>query len=362
MPRIAFLVENNLGHRTHLAYLQRYVPMEGIDAVWVPIEPYAPDLWSRLPLFASQPPLSWSGRAWSRLRQLRQRRPAIDLFYLHTVNIALAARFACGTTPHVISLDGTPEPAESFAAYRQGPAASGIKGRLREHLYGAALRSATAVIGMSPWVTESLRRHYGVPPDRANTQCHGVDTALWGRVAPARGGRPRILFVGGDFERKGGPALVRVWRERLRSLADLDIVSKSAPAGLASESGIRVHGELGAESPELLRVFAEASVFALPTQADTIPWVVLEAMAAGLPVVCTRVGGVPAMVADGHTGHLVDVADEHGLGAALEALVRDPALAASMGERGRQRVQANFEAETNYRALARNLAGLTDMR
>jgi glycosyltransferase involved in cell wall biosynthesis len=80
----------------------------------------------------------------------------------------------------------------------------------------------------------------------------------------------------------------------------------------------------------------------LPSDSEGMPNAVLEAMAAGLPVAATRVGGVPQLVADGVTGWLVEPGDLDGLAAALRRLLDDPAAARRMGQAGRQRAQADF--------------------
>jgi glycosyltransferase involved in cell wall biosynthesis len=94
--------------------------------------------------------------------------------------------------------------------------------------------------------------------------------------------------------------------------------------------------------PELL---ANADVFVLATESEGLPMSVLEAMAAGLPVVASAVGGVPEVVRDGETGALVPPRDSAALAEALGRIVADPALRDRLGEAGRQRVQSEFSLE-----------------
>jgi glycosyltransferase involved in cell wall biosynthesis len=100
----------------------------------------------------------------------------------------------------------------------------------------------------------------------------------------------------------------------------------------------RFHGFV----PDLRTRLSELHAFALPSRGDNFPVVILEAMASRLPVVATRVGGIPELVVDGETGLLVDVDDPGGLGEALDRLARDATERRQMGLRGAQRVADHF--------------------
>lgn len=88
--------------------------------------------------------------------------------------------------------------------------------------------------------------------------------------------------------------------------------------------------------------FAGADIFVHPTREDCFPLVVLEAMAAGLPVVSTREGGIPDEVEDGKTGLLCPKGDPGSLADALEELLMDASLREQMGAAGRERYQEHF--------------------
>jgi glycosyltransferase involved in cell wall biosynthesis len=105
---------------------------------------------------------------------------------------------------------------------------------------------------------------------------------------------------------------------------------------------------------------AEVDVLVQPSRADNLPLAVLEAMAAGLPVIGTRVGGIPELVVDGETGLLVEPEDPRALADALESLARDRRRLVELGRHGRERVAAHFSAEQVVHrtvALYRELCG-----
>jgi glycosyltransferase involved in cell wall biosynthesis len=105
---------------------------------------------------------------------------------------------------------------------------------------------------------------------------------------------------------------------------------------------------------------AGLDVLVQPSRADNLPLAILEAMAAGLPVIGTRVGGIPELVIDGETGLLVAPDQPDELAAALDSLAADPERRAELGRRGRERVQEHFSADEIARrtvALYEELCG-----
>ena len=110
----------------------------------------------------------------------------------------------------------------------------------------------------------------------------------------------------------------------------------------------------GQQSPETMpQVYARADVFCLPSWWEAMPLSVLEAMAAGLPVVASKVGDVPRLVDDGVSGCLVSAHDSASLAEALERLCTEPLLAAKMGAAGRARAVDTFSLDECVRILDR---------
>jgi glycosyltransferase involved in cell wall biosynthesis len=126
-----------------------------------------------------------------------------------------------------------------------------------------------------------------------------------------------------------------------------------------SEAGLNEWVELAGPQTqaEIATRLAHTNIFVLPCVRDTeggmdnLPTVIMEAMAAGSPVISTRLGGIPEMVEDGETGELVPERDPTSLALALERLLDDPERARRFGDRGRQMAREKFSIEESVRQL-----------
>jgi glycosyltransferase involved in cell wall biosynthesis len=144
------------------------------------------------------------------------------------------------------------------------------------------------------------------------------------------------VFVGYDFERKGGLVLLEGLRILRRRVPRARLLVAGAPAPGRVPERVAFLGPV--EVAELPSLFAQSTVFAMPTLQEPFGLAFLDAMACGLPCVGTRIEAVPEIVRDGETGLLVPPGDPAALAGALERLLRDPARARGMGARGRARV------------------------
>jgi glycosyltransferase involved in cell wall biosynthesis len=210
-------------------------------------------------------------------------------------------------------------------------------------------RLARGVVGWSTWTARSFIDEYGVRPERVHVVPPGVDTSVWRPTPRAPSPRPRLLFVGGDFERKGGRQLVEAFSDLgLAQRAELHIVTRDE---VPSAAGIVVHHGMRNGSEELRRLYAESDAFVLPTIADCFSIASIEAMAAGLPVAVNDVGGIADIVADGETGFLLPPGDGRALRHAIIALVDDAPLRRRFGAAGRLRAVARFDARDSATRL-----------
>jgi len=188
---------------------------------------------------------------------------------------------------------------------------------------------------------------YGVPAERAVCVGGGPVAALAVEPDADRYRRQNIVFVGYDWERKGGPEVVDAFAQVRRQLpnATLTIVGAS-PA--ISQAGVDVVGPV--PPTEVGRFLGRASAFCMPSRREPFGLVYIEAMHAGLPVVARRQGAVLDFVIDEQTGFLVDQ-DPRALADALVRLLRDPDRCAEMGKRARTLVETRYTWEHTQRVM-----------
>jgi glycosyltransferase involved in cell wall biosynthesis len=333
---IAYVMEQTLGNVTHYLNLRRAESMaEAPGPHWLPIE-----------FRASRVPWTITGGRLAR-RALSDVMQQVDGIFMHTTTLALLCVDLFRKKPAILSTDGTPSNKRKMrAAYglqKQGQ----LRERAKRALYANVYGTAVGLVGWSNWVKQSFVEDYGFPEQHVAVIPPGVDVEQF--VAGDRNHElPRILFVGGDFERKGGALLLEVFRQRLRGRAELILVTRDE---VRTQPGVSVHHNIRANSPELRELYATSDLFVLPTLADCYSLVLMEALTAGMPVIATRVGGIPDIVLEGKTGHLLDAGDSAALGDAIEALVIDSNRRRSMGEHGRADALQRFDARENARRL-----------
>jgi len=212
-----------------------------------------------------------------------------------------------------------------------------------------AFRYAAGVLTWSRWAADGVLE--SCPEARVDVLHPGMDLQRWCPQpgAAARVGPLRVLFVGGRFREKGGEELLTALAPRLGRDVVVDVVTGDA---VPARAGVAQH-RIGHADPALVQLYRDADVFALPSFGDSLPWTVLEALAVGIPVVSTDVGGTPEVLGrSGERGLLVGRHDVAGLRAAIDALLADPARRRRMGVAGRSHVEEHYDVHRQGRALA----------
>lgn len=350
--RVLFLMQQVLGHVTHSSSVERAARADpDLDASWVPITYGRPaGLIERLPL-----PPGAKGVARAAVdvqRALLTHR--VDGVVFNSPALATSAVGWMGLLPTMISLDVTPRQFDREGLHFGHEADAGGRWAAFKHQVNTAVfRRAALLLPWARWAARSLLDEYGVDEKRIEIVPPGVDLQLWRQAAgsPRRAGPPQVLFVGGDFRRKGGDLLVDWYRCRGRDLSRLVVVSADPEAAAARSLGVEVHTDLSPNSARLRDLYAGSDVFVMPSRSEPFGIAAVEALASGLPVVATAQGGLTDIVEDGVNGRLVRPGDGRDLACALEALLADEAGRRAMGAEGRRLAAERFDAARNGQRL-----------
>lgn len=192
----------------------------------------------------------------------------------------------------------------------------------------------------------------------------GVRPANYGQRPRGAYGK-RILFIGRLAAVKGAPLLLEAIASVRAAHPDLSLAivgdgpdrarleARAVALGLADAVTF-----LGYQSqPAVAEILEQADMLVLPSFAEGVPVVLMEAMASRLPVIASRVAGVQELVEHGVSGFVTAPGDVADLSAKLGSLLSDPALCARMGAAGRMKVEAEFDVTKEVARLATSLRG-----
>lgn len=201
-------------------------------------------------------------------------------------------------------------------------------------------QNAELVFTRSSNITRSLVEQYSCPVNKVECVYAGVNVSIPKNEALTKNYTDKeILFVGMDWERKGGPELVEAFRDVLLIHPDakLTIIGSMPSVNIAN---CRVLGKLPLE--ELQPYYQSASIFCLPTKLEPFGVVFVEAMANRLPIVATKVGAIPDFVIHGKNGMLVSPGDVPELAQALIELLDDPQRCQMFGSYSYELVEQRY--------------------
>ncbi len=283
-------------------------------------------------------------RVWWRMWQLlREVRPEI----LHTRNfVALELQilgWCCGIRGRVHG--------------EHGWDVNDLDGTVRKYQFARRVigRFVQRYIALSGDLARYLRERAGIPPAKVVQIYNGVDTAKFYPRLSAKGAMLVIGTVGRMKAVKQQTLLCRAFVDVLARRPALSAELRLCLVGsgpleeecraIVSAAGYAALVEFRGDSSVVELDLRTMDIFVLPSLAEGVSNTILEAMACGLPVIATRVGGNAELVLDGVTGKLVPRDDVAAMALAIEHYVDDPALRAAHGQRARERVLEHFSLE-----------------
>lgn len=265
-----------------------------------------------------------------------------DVLHFHRQATAYGSLDLMRRVPSVVSIDCT----QDCVLENAGSAVERASYGPNTATDGAVFRRAAAIVATSHWAARSLRSRY---PDCA-TPVHVLPNPVlldhfdpaWverRRIRAGAGAKPRVLFIGGDFPRKGGPDLLEAWqRGAMHRNATLDLVTNWDIRQPLPE-GVTVWRHVEPYSREWALRWEEADVFVMPTRNEAFGLVYQEAAAAGLPSIGTDHNAVPEIIRHEETGLLVPPRDIAALAGAMHALISSGDVRHRMGLQARQLIE-----------------------
>lgn len=229
----------------------------------------------------------------------------------------------------------------------EGPLASPIpESKIWRTIY-RTLASITHRVVASCAAAESSLFAIGVKPEKVTVVYNGIDLERFAkkRRMPRQ---PTIGIVARLSGFKGHDLLIRAMKQVVRKFPDARLLiigdgpEKANLQKLVSQLQLSRQVEFIGFVNDVSSYLEQLNVFVLPSQAEGLPFSIIEAMAKGIPVVATRTGGVPELVLDGQTGLILDEATPDAIAGAITKLLEDKKLAQKMGAAARRRSRELF--------------------
>jgi glycosyltransferase involved in cell wall biosynthesis len=354
-PHLLFAAYMAGGNATIFANLQHEIAgRSDVDSAWVPIEmDEESKRWGRHGERRRRSLVPGTVRnsiqTGKHIRALEESGRKFDAAWFFQQTICMFLWRFRSRVPYTVGMDGTPlwyAKHQLWYAHHRFDRKKLLE-RAKHVLNRRLYRQAFHLFPLSAGVRASLLEDYDVPPERVTILPPGVDTRTFvcaDRRASARADRPlNLLFVGADFERKGGDLLTTLALQPEFKDVEFHLATRWYQGPEAKN--IHVYRDLVTQTPPMLALYEKADLFVLPTRADSHSIATLEAMATGLPVITTPIGGIVDIVEDGKTGYFVPSDDLAALADRIQALRRDPELRLRMGAAGRKTIEERFDNE-----------------
>jgi glycosyltransferase involved in cell wall biosynthesis len=282
-----------------------------------------------------------------RLIERKLKETDYDVLYIHTQALSLLSLSRMERTPTVISLDMT-----NLQAALEGKADYLWTYKPNIWLEKLVYSRAAKILTWTEWARQSVINDYGVHPDKVMRLPPGVDSSLVNfidREARSKQELYHLLFIGGDFKRKGGEDVLKVFLEQFSDRAVLHIVTLGQIS--CDHPNVHIYNNVQAYTSQWFELYQKADAFVMPSYAEAFGLVFIEAMASGLPVIASRLVQTTEIVRDGETGFLIPAGDREVLANRIQTLIDNPSLGLAMGRRARQIVESDFDSDKNFKVL-----------
>jgi glycosyltransferase involved in cell wall biosynthesis len=233
-----------------------------------------------------------------------------DSIFFSSYHLILPFWFVIRIKKAYLSLDTTPSLAirqSSLRSSKFGQLVANLKATATVILFRQYFRYIDVFFARTQWCADSLIQEYGVNPTQVVVTYLPVEYSHLKRkdIDEEVGNKLSLLFVGNDFERKGGQFLLDMFQEYLSEKCTLTILSSTSsecynlPEGVTWVSGCSKNSE-----PSIFDYYFRADLFVFPTWNEQLGLVLCEAISTGLPVIARDVGGIRELVVDGSNGYL----------------------------------------------------------
>ena len=363
--KIGFVMDQIAGHVTNYHNMRGVAPLDPeLEATWHEIHYYKSggaieQLRERLLPFMPTYATGIMRGAWEAHKALRG--GTYDaLFSNASVGVFFNRTFR--RIPTMIDFDSTPLQIDQMDAYNSSvdpqPIAA-FKWRLTRDM----MRSATLLQSWSHWAKRSAVDDYKIPAEKIVVNPPGVNLEFWQPNPSLRNQSAqyplKVLFVGGDFRRKGGDLLLEWYKSQRPDTAEPHIVTREP---VDSGPGVYVYHNIQPNSDVLIGLYQSSDLFVLPSLGECFGIASVEAMAAGLPVIASDVGGTADIIEPERNGFIVPGNDVAALGRAIATILGDDTFRRNMGAQSRLLAEERFDLRKNAQRTFNYLKQIADAK
>ena len=363
MLRVLSIQSDILGNKIYCEVLRRYINLPGevaVDSYWYNSARSIPTRVINKLASISMPVLDaggnnldlrrarveWSYGRTSRLlteRVLAQNQ--YQLLHFHTQIQAYSSISIMERTPTVITTDMT-----AILAARQKTIRFPSTYRINIDLDRRAFQAAAHTVVFTEWARTSLIEDYRISPDKISVIPPGTRLDTFSPPSFKEHAKVKILFIGGDFTRKGGWDLLEVFARSFQDSAELHLVTTEKIT--STSRNVFVYNNIQPYTTAWHEIIQGCDILAVPSYAEPYGLVYQEAGGYGLALIGGRVGGVPEIIVQKENGFLVEPGNHQELEETLRTLILDPVLLRTMRGKSRSIAMARFDAEVNTKKLA----------